>query len=306
MKIIDYVDILSALRKNKKIFIDGDVIITPLAKETAKRHNIEIIKKEKKMRKEIIAGNWKMNNCLNESVELAKGIIDGIKELPDKRIVVLCPPFTSLYSVSQLVSQARDERKIQIFSGAQNMYFEDKGAFTGEISADMILSCGGSFVIIGHSERRKIFNETDDLINKKVKKAISKGLIAIVCVGETLEERENSKEFFVVKRQLKQGLKELDLNEITKVVIAYEPVWAIGTGRTATPDIAQKMHEFIRKQILEIFNSEVASEIPILYGGSVKASNIKGLMAEKDIDGVLVGGASLKVDEFLKIIFYEK
>ncbi|MCD6413089.1 MAG: triose-phosphate isomerase [Elusimicrobia bacterium] len=252
------------------------------------------------MRQTIIAGNWKMNRDLNESVALASEIVKGINVLKN-RIVVLCPPFTSLAAVSQIL-----KGKSGVFSGAQNAYFEESGAFTGEISTKMIKSVGADFVILGHSERRKYFDESDDFINKKVKKVISAGLRAILCVGETLEERENHREEMVVKRQIQGGLAGISQDEMKSVVVAYEPVWAIGTGKTATPEITQKMHEFIRRRILEIFGAETAESTSVLYGGSIKPGNVKGLMECPDIDGGLVGGASLKSEDFLKIIYFDR
>lgn len=248
------------------------------------------------MRKKIIAGNWKMNNNLQESVSL----IEELKtKLADKKLkceVVICPPFTSLSEAKKLIEGS------VIKLGAQNMYFEDSGAFTGEVSAPMLKSVGCEYVILGHSERRTIFGESDEMINRKIKKALSHKLKPIFCVGETLEEREKDITEKVVKRQVEKGLKDITPDEILDVVIAYEPVWAIGTGKTATPEQAQEVHHFIRKLLTTMYSKDFASMITIQYGGSVKPENAKELLSQKDIDGALVGGACLKADSFIGII----
>jgi len=246
------------------------------------------------MRRPLIAGNWKMNLSLRDAISLAKDIATGILDIED-RDVLIAPPFPFLYPINKAIEGSK------LFLGAQNMNWEENGAFTGEVSGLMIRDVGCTHVIIGHSERRIIFKETDEMIAKKVKKAIDLGLYPILCVGEKLEEREDGKTFEVVRNQLEGGLSLID--EIPDTfIIAYEPVWAIGTGHTATPSQAQEVHSFIRKWIGERYGKEKASFVRILYGGSVKPENIKELMREEDIDGALVGGASLKADSFLKIV----
>ncbi len=248
------------------------------------------------MRKTVIAGNWKMNNDLKESQKLIVELKNLLQNEKIKCDVIICPPFTSLSEASKLL----DESKIKL--GAQNMYFEESGAYTGEISASMLKSVGCEYVILGHSERRNIFGETDELINKKIKKALSAGLKPIFCVGELLEERESGSTNDVVKRQLLKGLEGISNDEMKNIIIAYEPVWAIGTGKTATPAQAQEVHEFIRDLIEIEYSLEVANKIIIQYGGSVKPDNAKELLSQEDIDGALVGGACLKADSFLGII----
>ncbi len=247
------------------------------------------------MRKTIIAGNWKMNKLINEARELVralKPLVAGI----DKGEIVVCPVYTALY----VVAQELEDSNIKL--GAQDCFWEEKGAYTGEVSPVMLKDVGAEFVIIGHSERRQYFCETDEWINKKTKKALEVGLRPIVCVGEKLEEREAGKTFEVVRTQLEGGLGDLSSEQIKKVVIAYEPVWAIGTGKTATPQQAQEVHEFIRNWLAEKFGKDVAEEITIQYGGSVKPNNAKDLLSQKDIDGALVGGASLKAEDFAQIV----
>ena len=247
------------------------------------------------MRRLIIAGNWKMNKTLSEAVELAKGLRRKLYDVSHIDIV-LCPPFTALYEVNKIIKGSN------IDSGAQNMYWERDGAWTGEVSPDMIKDAGARFVIIGHSERRTLFGETDDMVNRKARAAIRCGLIPIICAGESLNEREKGETFKVIEKQMKKGLSGISKEDIVKIVIAYEPVWAIGTGRTATPEQAQEVHLFIRKLISDMYNEEVSGLIRIQYGGSVKPDNIKDLMKEKDIDGALVGGASLKLESFVQIV----
>ncbi|MEP0861705.1 MAG: triose-phosphate isomerase [Ignavibacterium sp.] len=248
------------------------------------------------MRRKVIAGNWKMNNDLQQSVSL-------IEELKNKLVnkslncdVIICPPFTSLYEAKKLI----DGSVIKL--GAQNMFYEDSGAFTGEISAQMLKSVGCEYVILGHSERRTIFGEKDEMINKKIKKALSQKLKPIFCVGETLEEREKDITEKVIKKQIEKGLVDVTPDEIIDVIIAYEPVWAIGTGKTATPQQAQEVHQFIRKLLTNMYSKDFANMIVIQYGGSVKPDNARELLSQKDIDGALVGGACLKADSFLGII----
>ncbi|MFC1484842.1 triose-phosphate isomerase [bacterium] len=244
------------------------------------------------MRKPFLAGNWKMNNLINESESLTKGLLENLQGINDKDILV-CPPFTSIAKVKEIISDAN------IKLGAQNCAYADKGAYTGEISPDMLLDAGCEYVILGHSERRAYYGETDEIINKKIHLALQKGLKVIFCIGEVLYQRQSHKTFDVVKTQLTGGLKDIDL---TNVTIAYEPVWAIGTGQTATPEQAEEVHAFIRNLISELYNSEIADKTRILYGGSVNPGNIKGLMACPNVDGGLVGGASLKVSDFTDLV----
>jgi triosephosphate isomerase len=250
---------------------------------------------EVKMRKKVIAGNWKMNNDINESQNLVSGIINGLGN-DDNCDVIVCPPFTSLNDVNSLIKET------QVKLGAQNMYFEESGAYTGEISANMLKSVGCEYVILGHSERRTIFNEADETINKKIIKAIESGLKVIFCIGETLSQRENGTTNDVVRIQLIKGLQDVSTVNLKNIIIAYEPVWAIGTGKTATPEQAQDIHSFIRNLIKNNYSSEAAEGIIIQYGGSVKSDNAAELLSQKDIDGALVGGACLKADSFLSII----
>ncbi len=247
------------------------------------------------MRKKIIAGNWKMNNDLNESQSLVSGIIGGLGN-DDKCEVIVCPPFTSLNEVHSLVKDS------PVKLGAQNMFFEESGAYTGEISASMLKSVGCEYVILGHSERRTIFGESDEWINNKIKKAIESGLKVIFCIGETLAQREEGETDAVVKNQIINGLQNVTSENLKTVTIAYEPIWAIGTGKTASPEQAQEVHAFIRNLIEEIYSKESAENLIIQYGGSVKPDNAASLLSQPDIDGALVGGACLKPDSFLSII----
>ena len=247
------------------------------------------------MRKKIIAGNWKMNNDLNESQNLVSGIISGLGN-DDKCEVIVCPPFTSLTDVNSLIKDT------QVKLGAQNMFYEDSGAYTGEISASMLKSVGCEFVILGHSERRTIFNETDEIINKKIKKAIKGELKVIFCIGETLSQREDGTTYDIIRLQVIKGLQDVPEQDIKNIIIAYEPIWAIGTGKTATPEQAQEVHSFIRNLIQDIYTKESAEGLIIQYGGSVKPDNAATLLSQSDIDGALVGGACLEADSFLSII----
>jgi triosephosphate isomerase len=244
------------------------------------------------MRTWIVTGNWKMNNTIGESIALAKAIKEGTTNIKNGEVVI-APPFTSLYSVGEAIKGSK------VSLAAQNMYYEDKGAFTGEIAPGMLKDIGCTYVIIGHSERRKYFHEQDNDVNLKVKKALSAGLKPIMCVGETDEERVKGITKSIVGRQVKQGLSGVE--KIDNVVIAYEPVWAIGTGKVATSAQAQEVHQFIRGILKEIYGN-AANSIRILYGGSVTKDNIGELIGMEDIDGALVGGASLKPDAFLSII----
>ena len=249
------------------------------------------------MRKKLVAGNWKMNKTYQDSKKLIKSIGNNLDEDTLSKIdVVICPPFTSLSRARKLTNKS----KINI--GAQNMYYENDGAYTGEISASMLKALGCKYVILGHSERRQYFSETDFTINLKLKNAIENELISIVCVGESLEQRENKIQNQIVKGQLTNCLTAIDDKDFDKIVIAYEPVWAIGTGKTATPEQANQMHIFIRETIEKLYNQDVSIKIRILYGGSVNESNSKELFTQSDIDGGLIGGASLKPESFIKII----
>ncbi len=248
------------------------------------------------MRKKVIAGNWKMHNDLTESQNLISKLTAGLSSEEVNCEVIICPPYTSLSEASSLIKGT----KVKL--GAQNMHFEEQGAFTGEISAKMLKSVGCEYVILGHSERRSIFGETDEIINKKIKKALASDLKPIFCVGETLEQREKGITKDVIKIQVINGLKDLTAADLTKIIIAYEPVWAIGTGKTASPAQAEEVHEFIRDIIKENFSADVAENIIIQYGGSVKPENAVELMSQNDIDGALIGGACLKADSFISII----
>lgn len=246
------------------------------------------------MRKKIVAGNWKMNTLLNDGMELAKSVEKLEKEKLSDALVIIAPPFTHLSKVRQLIENVK--------LSAQDCASEPSGAYTGEVSPEMLVSSGVEYVIIGHSERRAYYNEDNELLNKKVKLALSAGLKPIYCCGEVLEERETGKLFDVVKEQLKVGLKDLTTDEISQVIIAYEPVWAIGTGVVASPDQAQEMHKFIRDLLVELFDGQVAEEMSILYGGSCKPSNAEVLFANPDVDGGLIGGASLNAEDFIAIV----
>ncbi len=247
------------------------------------------------MRKPLIAGNWKMYKTINDAIELVNNLQRELVDLEEADIAV-CPAYTALSEVADLLTSSN------IKLGAQDVYWQDEGAFTGEVSPLMLKDVGCHYVIIGHSERRKYFFETDETVNKKIKAAQAAELVPIFCIGETLEEREAGKTINVVEEQLKGGLSGLSGDDILKLVIAYEPVWAIGTGKTATPQQAQEVHEFIRKWLRQNASALVADEVRILYGGSVKPSNIKELMQQVDIDGALVGGASLESQTFTEIV----
>ena len=248
------------------------------------------------MRKKVIAGNWKMNNDLKETQNLLSKLTSGISVDNLNCDVIVCPPFTSLSEAYTLLKGTR------VKLGAQNMYFESSGAFTGEISAAMLKGVGCEYVILGHSERRNIFSESDELINNKIKKANESGLKPIFCIGELLEERESGITEKVIEKQIKSGLKDISSQEMSNMIIAYEPVWAIGTGKTASPEQTQEVHKFIRSLIAQKYGVPVSENIIIQYGGSVNSKNARELMYQKDIDGALVGGASLKVDSFIGII----
>jgi triosephosphate isomerase len=243
------------------------------------------------MRKPFIAANWKMNKTIRETREFLSAFIPEVKDKSDVTIVI-APPFTSL------ASAATELKGTNIILSAQNMFYEEKGAYTGEISPLMLVDIGCKFVIIGHSERRQYFDETDDFLNRKISAAKKAGLGVIFCIGESLAEREAGKTFEILQREIEKGLEGLDCRDL---VIAYEPIWAIGTGKTATTEQAQEAHAYIREK-LRVLYGNMADELCILYGGSVTPDNVDSLMACKDVDGALVGGASLKVDSFTKIV----
>jgi triosephosphate isomerase (TIM) len=249
------------------------------------------------MRKPFLAGNWKMNTDSHSSVELAKGVAQRLDEAAaEKATVAVCPPFVYLAVVAKALSSSN------VSVGAQDVYFEKNGAFTGEISCAMLKDVGCSYAIIGHSERRHVIGEKDELINKKIAAAIHGGLLPIFCVGELLEEREANKTEAVVTRQIEKGLSGIDAEKMSAVTIAYEPVWAIGTGKTATKEQAQEVHAFIRQLLGKLYDKQLAQQTRIQYGGSVKPSNAKELMSQPDIDGLLIGGASLKAEDFVAIV----
>ncbi|HTP12156.1 MAG TPA: triose-phosphate isomerase [Bacteroidota bacterium] len=248
------------------------------------------------MRPKIIAGNWKMYKTPTESKDLVEGIKAKLTFPLGAAKVIVCPPFTSLALVQSLVSGSA------IALGAQNVYFEDEGAYTGEVSPRMLQSVGCSYVILGHSERRQYFGETNELVNKKARKALASGLIPIVCVGETLEQREKNITDQIVTTQVRSVLKDISSGDVERLIIAYEPVWAIGTGKTATPQQAQDVHLLIRKTIGQMYAWATAEKVVIQYGGSVKPENSRDLLSQADIDGALVGGACLKADSFIAII----
>jgi triosephosphate isomerase (TIM) len=247
------------------------------------------------VRRSLIAGNWKMYKTLSEGLTFAKGLRDDLANVTDRDILV-CPPAPLLAPIAECLAGST------IAVGAQNVYFEAEGAFTGEWSCSMVTSVGATYVIIGHSERRTIFGESDALVQKKVGRALGVGLTPIMCVGETLQERERAETFTVLMRQIRAGLAGLTSDQVGRVVIAYEPVWAIGTGKTATPEQGQEAHVFIREELGRLAGTQTAAAVRILYGGSVKPDNVKDLLAQPDIDGALVGGASLKRDVFATIV----
>ena len=250
------------------------------------------------MRKKVIVGNWKMNMLPNEAIKMINELIPYVKDSENE--VVLCVPYIDLF-YSLLTAQGTN-----IKIGAQNMHYEEKGAYTGEISGKMLKSIGVEYVIIGHSERRQYFCETDEIVNKKVKSAISNDLIPIICVGETLEEREQGKTFEIITTQTEKALEGLSKEQVEKTIIAYEPIWAIGTGKTATSEDANEACKKIREKIAEIYGQNIAERVIIQYGGSMKPENAKELMQKSDIDGGLIGGASLSAETFEKIVNFNK
>ena len=248
------------------------------------------------MRKNIVAGNWKMNKTLQEGIALAKELNEALANEKPNCDVIICTPFIHLASVTPLVDAAK------IGVGAENCADKASGAYTGEVSAEMVASTGAKYVILGHSERRAYYGETVAILEEKVKLALANGLTPIFCIGEVLEEREAGKHFEVVDAQIKGSLFDLSAEDFAKIVLAYEPVWAIGTGKTATPEQAQEIHAHIRSLVAAKYGQEVAENTSILYGGSCKPSNAKELFANPDVDGGLIGGAALKVADFKGII----
>jgi triosephosphate isomerase len=250
-------------------------------------------------RRPLLVGNWKMHTTVLDACHLAADIVKTCTGLQD-RDVLLAPPFTVLSQVAHIVAETG------IFLAAQNVCWEAQGAFTGEISPLMVLDAGGAAAIVGHSERRQIFHEDNALINKRLRGALAFGLVPILCVGETLEERENGQAFKIIEEQVRAGLAHVAVADMQETVLAYEPVWAIGTGQTATNEQAQEVHVFIRSLIGKMYEKAVADQVRILYGGSVKPDNIDALMAQEDIDGALVGGAALNAESFERIIHFQE
>ena len=248
------------------------------------------------MRKNIVAGNWKMNTTLPEGVKLAKDVNEALKNVTPKCDVIIAVPFTHLASVNEVI----DNTKLGL--GAENCADHTSGAYTGEVSAPMVASTGATYVILGHSERRQYYGETSEILKEKVGLALANNLTPIFCIGEVLEERENGSYFDVVKAQIEDALFGLSADDFSKLILAYEPVWAIGTGKTATDAQAEEMHAFIRGVIADKYGKEVAENTSILYGGSCKPSNAKALFAKPNVDGGLIGGASLAADSFMGIV----
>jgi len=246
-------------------------------------------------RKKFIAGNWKMNTTLDEAKALAKGVVDTVGSVSDVDVAI-CPPFTNLLAVAEVIKGS------SVKLGAQDVHWEAKGAYTGKVSCAMLKSVGVTYVIIGHSEQRQYFSETDQTVNKKVKAVLAADLLPIICVGETLEERKSGKMDSVIETQVRGAFEGVSAAAAVKCTIAYEPVWAIGTGETATPQQANEAHIYIRKIISQIFGDETANTIRIQYGGSMKPDNAKALLAQSDVDGGLIGGAALKAADFQGIV----
>ncbi|KMQ52988.1 Triosephosphate isomerase [Chitinispirillum alkaliphilum] len=246
-------------------------------------------------RKNFIAGNWKMNTTLDEARKLAQEVVEAVGQNADVDVAV-CPPYTNLLAVGEVIKGSN------VKLGAQDVHWEAKGAYTGKVSCDMLKSIGVTYVIIGHSEQRTYFGETDETVNKKVKAALSAGLLPIICVGETLEQRKSGEMNNVIERQVEGAFEGVSAEDAVKCTIAYEPVWAIGTGETATPEQANEAHVFIRKILSRIFGEENSNTIRIQYGGSMKPDNAKALLAQSDVDGGLIGGAALKASDFAGIV----
>ena len=249
------------------------------------------------MRKNIVAGNWKMNTTLPEGVKLAEEVDNALKGFEPNCEVIICVPFTHLASINAIITNPK-----KLGLGAENCADHKSGAYTGEVSAPMVASTGAQYVILGHSERRQYYGETAETLREKVALALENDLTPIFCIGEVLEEREAEKHFDVVKTQIEEGLFNLSAEDFGKIILAYEPVWAIGTGKTATADQAEEIHAYIRGVIADKYGKEVAENTSILYGGSCKPSNAKELFAKPDVDGGLIGGASLKCDDFMGIV----
>ena len=247
------------------------------------------------MRKNIVAGNWKMNTTVPEGIELAKAVVARSAEVPAEVKLIVATPFTHLYPVAEVV------KGTVVGLSAENCADHAKGAYTGEVSADMLVSAGCEYTILGHSERRQYYGETDEKLVEKTKLALGAGLKVILCVGENLDEREAGKHFDVCEAQIKNVLYNFTAEDMKNIIVAYEPVWAIGTGKTATSEQAEEIHAFIRKVVADKFGAQVADDLTILYGGSCKPSNAKELFAQPDIDGGLIGGAALKADDFIAI-----
>jgi triosephosphate isomerase len=246
-----------------------------------------------------IAGNWKMNKTVAEALDLVRKLKASISAVEGVEVAV-APPFTALHAVQ------KELEGTPIRLAAQNIFYEERGAYTGEVSAIMLKEIGCRYVIIGHSERRQFFGETDETVNRRIKAALGQGLNVIFCIGETLKEREESETFSVVERQIEGGLKGLDEREVKEVVMAYEPIWAIGTGKTAFPEQAEEVHRFIRERLESLYSRGFAQGIRIQYGGSVTHENVRSLMSQQDIDGALVGGASLNAETFSKIVRFKE
>jgi triosephosphate isomerase len=253
---------------------------------------------DEKMVRPVIAGNWKMNKTNAEAVDFVSRLVEALGPRPEPEVII-APPFTALHAVAKLLPGS------PLLLAAQNLHEAEKGAYTGEISAAMVREAGCTHAIIGHSERRTLFGETNERINRKLKAALAAGLKPIFCVGETLQERDEGRMQDVIERQTKEGLINLTAGDIRRTLIAYEPVWAIGTGRTATPEQAEEVHRFIREWIAGSYGSEAAEAMAILYGGSVTPKNIANLMSQPDINGALVGGASLDVGSFVQLVEYQ-
>lgn len=247
------------------------------------------------MRKKFIAGNWKMNTTLEEACNLAKGIVESLGNTSDVDIAI-CPPYTNLQAVNEIIKGST------IKLGAQDVHWEAKGAFTGKVSCAMLKSVGVTYIIVGHSEQRTYFNETNDTVNRKVKAVLAAGLLPIICVGETLDERKSGRMDLVIESQTKGAFAGISAEDTLKCTIAYEPVWAIGTGETATPIQANEAHIFIRNIFSKLYNDETAGSVRIQYGGSMKPDNAKSLLEQSDVDGGLIGGASLKISDFAGIV----
>lgn len=251
------------------------------------------------MRRPVIAGNWKLHNTIDEAMALANALKDAAATTDDADIVI-APTFTALAKVADLLKESN------LHLAGQNCYCEENGAYTGEVAPGMLIDAGCSHVIVGHSERRQIFGEPNELINRKVHAALNAGLKVILCIGETLEERDSEKMYDVLTSQVTEGLAKVTVAQMDNVIIAYEPVWAIGTGVTASDDQAEEAHSFVRGLVGGLFDPTVSSSTRILYGGSVKPGNVDGLMAQNNIDGALVGGASLQADDFIRIINFAR